>query len=495
MYNMQQQAGPMPGSVPMLPNMGAASGMLQNFMVSDPKQYLERLMEQGDSLSRGKWSNYVESLQDKWLKKTTSIMLENTDCWLNSLTETTLQRQVGNFDKYAFPMIRAIFPNLIANEIVSVQPMPGPISLVFFLDFLFGTNKGQIQAGETAFDAVAGPRDTRFYSSDDIDQEPLVNVPAGPGSVGPFNMNLAYLPVQRGTVQIIAGNQVAFDNGAGGFQGDGVAGNIDYDTGVISGLTYAGVVAGSTLITGTYRYDSEANDVIPQVDLQLTSSPVVARHRKLRTRWSIEAQAALRSLHGLDAQSELASFTAHEIKFEIDREIINDLFTIALAGQVNWSISVPPGISFTEHKLSFIDAVIELGNLIFLATRRGQANFLVTSVDVANVIESLPTFVAEAGALSTQKSTGVIRTGTLNNRWGCYKDPFLGQNLPNKRIWFGGYKGSSFLDAGYVYAPYLPLYTTPTIYLDDFIGRKGLGTAYGKKAVNPRFYATGQIVA
>lgn len=164
---------------------------------------------------------------------------------------------------------------------------------------------------------------------------------------------------------------------------------------------------------------------------------------------------------------------AEVIKLELDREIINDLYNFAQAGSVTWDKSVPPGVSYTEHKLSIIDAMISANNLVYAATKRAQTNWVVAGIQVCDVIESLPTFVPVPGSMGTQSNTGVIKTGTLNNRWAVYKDPFLTTNK-----WIQGFKGASFLDTGYVYAPYIPLYTTPTIILDDFIGRKGIGTQY-----------------
>ena len=56
-----------------------------------------------------------------------------------------------------------------------------------------------------------------------------------------------------------------------------------------------------------------------------------------------------------------------------------------------------------------------------------------------------------------------------------------------------GYKGDSYLDAGFVYCPYMPLYTTPTYVNDDFIFRKGLATSYGQVMLNNKLYAKGTI--
>lgn len=481
------------------PIMGAdPQSLVESAKKRGPQAAMGMMQAAGRSLAEGKWSKYCHKLKDPMQKAFTALLLERTDQWIRSksMDETTRVLQVGNFDKFAFPLVRAIYPNLIANEIVSVQPMAGPTSIIFYLDFVFGTNKGRTLAGSSAFDAVAGPANTKSYTSDDVPQESLGT---GDGVAVAFPGNLQFTPVRPGTVAItfvIAGvTFTAVDNGSGTLVGTSVAAGsvVNYASGAITLITTVAPDAGTNVLA-TYRYDTEANENIVQVDLQLTSSPVNARSRKLRARWSLESAQNLNALHGLDAEAELVGVQAELIKFEIDREIIEDLYNTALAGSVSWPKTVPAGISFTEHKLSFIDALIEGSNLIYRATRRGQANFLVVSTGVSNVIESQPTFVPIPGALQTPGTTGIIKIGTLNNRWTVYKDPFLGEGLSNPDVFLIGYKGSSFLEAGYVYAPYIPLYTTPTIVLDDFIGRKGMATQYGKRVVNARFYATGNIV-
>lgn len=293
--------------------------------------------------------------------------------------------------------------------------MSGPVSLIFYLDFLFGTNKGRIKAGQTAFDAISGPQDSRFYGSDDVADE--LSATGNGGQVN-FQFNLAHLPVRAGTVQITADAVTAFDDGNGLLTGAGIAAGstIDYVSGLVN-LTFTVAPAADVEILSTYRYDLEANDDVPQMDLLLTHSNVTAREKKLRARWSLEAAQNLNALHGLDAEAELVGVLAEQIKFEIDREVINDLFNLALSGNVAWPSAVPFGISFTEHKLSFIDASIEASNLIFQSTRRGQPNFMVVSVDMANIIETQPTFIPESGALETQSQTGVVKIGVLNNRY------------------------------------------------------------------------------
>jgi len=453
-----------------------------------------QLQTLGERLSETeRWKPYCEGLEgtDKGF---TALVLENQLAHWSNMNEVTKVLQVGNFDKYAFPMIRAVYPNLIANDLVSVQPMAGPVSLVFYLDYIYGSTKGGVTSGATAFNSLSGPTGNEFYTSETVDNETPTRTSGG-ADADAFVGSLGYTPVRPGTVsgsytETTSGTSRTFtDDGAGNLVGVGLGTcTVNYDTGALSIASSANDVDDSTLSI-TYQWASEGSESVPQLDLQLTSSPVIADVRKLKSRWSLEAAQNLNALHGLDAEAELVGVMAETVKLEVDREVINDIYNVAAAGATTWDKAVPPGISYTEHKLSLVDAFIENSNQIFSATKRGQPNWVVAGIKVCDVIEALPTFVPEPGALGTQQNTGVVKIGVLNNRWTIYKDPFF----PTSK-WMIGYKGNSFLEAGYVYSPYIPMYTTPTIILDDFLGRKGIATQYGKKVINGRYYATGQIL-
>ena len=458
-----------------------------------------------------KWKKMCEGLnglQRSW----TAILLENQSRWNaqnrpqlsmqgGELNETTKLLNIGQFDKFAFPIIRAIYPTLIANEIVSVQPMSGPTSLVFYLDYLIGTTKGNQALGSTFFDARTGPINSEFYSSATVPQLTLNNTAADPTVVNAFvspataNSFTGQLPIKpgtfSGTVVLTSGSVVVpfTDDGNGSLIGSAItAGStINYTTGAIS-LDIASAANASSMVV-SYDFDAEASTSIPMIDLQLTSSSVTAEVRKLKANWSLEAAQNLQALHGLDAEAELVGVLAEVIKYEIDRQVINDLFNFAGAGNVLWDKATPANISYAEHKLTLADAWIQGSQLIFQATKRGQGNFAVIGTSVANVIESHPQFKPESNAYNTQSNTGIVKLGKFLGRFDVYKDP----NFPVDK-WVMGYKGNSFMDAGYVFSPYIPLVTTPTVVLDDFLGRKGAMTQYGVKAINNKFYSTGQIL-
>lgn len=447
----------------------------------------------GNHLASTKWRDICEDaeapVEDPLRRYALAVMLENTERYISSLDETTRSVSIGDFQKFALPMVRAIFPELIANDLVSVQPMLGPVSLVFYMDMIYGSSKGKVRKGDTAFSSIArGPRNPT-YSSSQIDEEFITvgdNSQFGGGGTA-LTGTLTYGPIVGGSVVITDGTQVAADDGNGAFVGDCSAGAVDYQSGAITAFKFTNVPAANVQITATYSYDMEANAAIPQIDMVINHSPISARPRKLRANWSLEASYNLRSLHGLEAEVELTSALGAEIRFEIDQEIIDDLRRMAGSGSVYWNRTINGNVSFTEHKLSFIDSLVTASNLIHKQTGRGRATWIVCGENVASIIETLPGFVGNPG-MPNGMTKGAYRAGRLNGQWDVIKDPFYDDNS-----FLMGHKGMSFLEAGYVYAPYIPLYTTPTVVLDDFVARKGLATQYGKKAINPLFYVTGQI--
>lgn len=462
---------------------------------------LEQVQNLGDHLSESRlWKPFVEDIENDFQRRATSICLENTRRFLEGLDETTKAISIGDFQKYAFPLVRAIFPELVANQLVSVQPMLGPVSQVFYLDFVYGTTKGNVTRGQKVFDSIGLGPNNPFYSSPLVEGEVIGT---GTGSNPTFTPNLSYTPVRAGSLSITDGVSTLADDGNGNLVGDGT-GTVNYDTGAVS-ITFANNPANASPVSATYEYDMEGNSNIPEIDLILTSSPVIARPRKMKARWSLESAFNLRTLHGLEAEVELTSAVGAEIRFEVDREVILDLtnavpsFNLAPAWSKskvfkdtdNFSTATGSAdtVGYTEHLLSIVNQFVSAGNKIFASTGRATGQWVVIGLSVADVVETLPGFVPVPG-MPNGITKGVYMAGTLNGRWAIYKDPFYPANQ-----WLMGHKGSTFLEAGYIYAPYIPLYTTPMIVLDDFVGRKGLATQYGKKMVNPRFYSKGLVVA
>jgi len=128
----------------------------------------------------------------------------------------------------------------------------------------------------------------------------------------------------------------------------------------------------------------------------------------------------------------------------------------------------------------------KLSNRIHQLTLRGGANFMVVSPTVATIIESIPGFAANSNgdAADMEYAFGVQKAGQFNSRYTVYKNPYMTENTI-----LVGFRGKQFLEAGAVFAPYIPLIMTPLVYdPDTFVPRKGLLTRYAKKMVRPEYY-------
>ena len=100
---------------------------------------LRNLSEQRKTIIKN-WENsgLLEGL-NVGKKQNIAQLLENQASHM--LNEVTLDSSAGRFDTVAFPMVRRIFSRLLANEIVSVQPLALPSGLLFYMDARVSTNK------------------------------------------------------------------------------------------------------------------------------------------------------------------------------------------------------------------------------------------------------------------------------------------------------------------------------------------------------------------
>jgi hypothetical protein len=266
------------------------------------------------------------------------------------------------------------------------------------------------------------------------------------------------------------------------------AGSIDGYT----GTTLDDVLSG-TVFTGVFRrYEElEFEDKIGEVSFDLESVTVSVTERKLRAQWSPELAQDVAAFHNIDAEAELTALLSEQVAAEIDREILRDLRKGA-AWNLRWDYNgwrrLQQTTSYTQKdwNQTLITAINQLSAQIHKSTLRGGANWIVVSSEVSAIFDDLEYFhVSNASPEQDQYNMGIERVGTLAGRYQVYRDPYF---PPNQVLI--GHKGTSLLDTGYIYAPYVPLQLTPTMYNPfNFTPIKGIMTRYAKKMVNNRFYA------
>jgi len=502
-----------------------------------------------------KWekSGLLEGMDNEWQRSGMATLLENQARQLiseNSKTSPNAGGGVGDeeWSGVALPLVRRVFGNIVAQELVSVQPMNLPSGLVFYLDFKYGTTAG------------------KFTAAGSIHGKTGANTPSG--SSAPFGEDSGLYGVGRYGYSISASTAtVAFGNVVGGTKAS--MKDLDFNsdvsasmatghaffkvTGSISGLTRPDKLAirswditgpatsnlkelpqfrsvsGNTLTlivsssavakaTGSFTVDYVQETTagnrgdfedrvgnatvdqlsIPEVNLEMRSLPIVAKTRKLKAVWSPELAQDLNAYHSVDAEAELTSMLSDYISMEIDLEILDMLISDAQtvdywsakagedydAGDNSFATTTFYGTRFEWYQ-TLVSKIQKVSNEIHRLTLRGGANFVVVAPKVATILESLPGYVSQPGdGGNDQFGMGISKVGQAAGRYTVYKNPYMTENSI-----LVGFRGSNFLETGAVYSPYVPLITTPLVYdPSDFTPRKGVMTRYAKKMIRPEFY-------
>jgi hypothetical protein len=558
------------------------------------------LAQEGAALI-GKWeqTGLLEGLHNDHVRNGMARLLENQ---AKELLRETSSMQVGDVEGFAavaFPLVRRVFGALIANELVSVQPMSLPSGLIFFLDFVFSANIGGGNAGEPR---LGNPLDTSIYGQGRVGAQIISGALLNSGSTpqqGPYALNngyssptgsqLIYLANVAGGDQVsgtfgstsnlldqlcqydpdlVSGSTVvcvmsitssglanfnyddlvaltigtgsnsldanagALANGtfhqrrltsfSGSARGTGATLNVVFtnDTGrnlsgIMSDITGGALTVtwprrdvfatGGALgsVVGATPWSLEGSDYIPEIDIKIDSVAVTAITKKLKAKWTPELGQDLNAYHNLDAEVELTQILSEQIALEIDQEILTDLikgatadtrywsrspgqFVVAATGVARSNSSGPPDFTgnVSEWYETLVEAINDVSAQIHRKTLRGAANFVVCGPEVANILEFTAGFRANVTADSDKGEIGAVKVGSLSKKFDVIVDPYFVRNLV-----LVGRRGSSFLESGYVYAPYVPLQTTPTIFgVEDFVPRKGVMTRYAKQMVRPDMY-------
>ena len=449
----------------------------------------------------------------------------------------------------ALPLVRKVFGQIAAKEFVSVQPMNLPSGLVFYLDFQYGTTKAPFTAGNSMYGDTDGNTPFgngatgglygagRFGYSINNTQSLAYTVVSS--SVDWYTDLQADSSVSQSYVAGASDQIVKLAIPVASFP--------DYDTRGVKAFYLSGALAdlpasatqypqftkvngsnieffvSSSVVEGStlkveyllQTKDNERGDFedgnnnlngdntpisIPEINIQMQSEAIVAKTRKLKAVWTPEFAQDLNAYHSLDAEAELTSIMSEYISLEIDLEILDMLIESANAGTEYWSAQNNLALASTgvvDADLGFYNSqgqwfqtlgtkIQKLSNIIHQKTLRGGANFLVCSPTVATIIESIPGFASnsDGDAAKMSYAFGVQKAGTINSRYTVYKNPYMTENTI-----LLGFRGGQFLEAGAVFAPYIPLIMTPLVYdPDTFTPRKGLLTRYAKKVVRPEFY-------
>ena len=526
--------------------------------------YRENLLESASPVKKQKeeaaklvtkWekSGLLEGMDNDWQRSGMATLLENQARQLiseNSKTSPSGGTGVGDeeWSGVALPLVRRVFGNIVAQELVSVQPMNLPSGLVFFLDFKYGNTFGKFNAGESLA-GKTGPNSPSgsvgpfgeggFYGEGrygyTVSASTLAVSTTGTATQASFqdidfNSELSASKTSVSSFYKVSIAKSSFVNPdlkavrAWNFAQAGIkvypqftkedGANISLIVSASNAESQEQAATGS--YTVNYLKDTTAGNRgdfedrigdanvdqlnIPEVNLEMRSLPIVAKTRKLKAVWSPELAQDLNAYHSVDAEAELTSMLSDYISMEIDLEILDMLigdaqtvdFWSAKSGE-DYDAGTKSFITTTFYGTRFewyqtlVAKLQKVSNEIHRLTLRGGANFIVVGPKIATILESIPGYMSAPGdgdATQQQFSMGVSRVGQAGGRYTIYKNPYMAENQI-----LVGFRGSNFLETGAVYSPYVPLITTPLVYdPSDFTPRKGVMTRYAKKMIRPEFY-------
>jgi hypothetical protein len=415
----------------------------------------------------------LPEIKDNYRKIVTAHMLENQEIAMReeahnvgsasllgeSTAPSTIAGNAQNFDPVLISLVRRTAPNLIAFDVMGVQPMSGPTGLVFALRPTYAKDVQGTPATGIA---------NAFY-----DEANSAFSAGGGVSVPPTTVTgTAYDDVAANALLANTFLRSSEDNGSG--------------------------VAQPTLseATGAALVDAEAwgnagtGNEIPSMSFNIDKSQVTAKTRALKAEYTVELAQDLKAIHGLDAETELANILTTEINAEINREIVRSIYYTAkesglvVAGtQSGGTLSAGSndldGRWLVERFKALVFHIEKQANQIAKETRRGKGNFIICSADVASALATAG--VLDPTAALTVDDTGSTFAGTIGAGLKVFIDPYT---IATDDFVVVGYKGTSTYDAGLFYCPYVPLQMVRAIGEDNFQPKIGFKTRYGM-GVNP----------
>jgi hypothetical protein len=533
--------------------MGTLNEAVKKLLTSENPKF--SLMQATKALV-SKWepSGLLEGIDREYDQHAMAVLLENQARQL--IDEASRTGTAANSEEWsgvALPLVRKIFGEIASKDFVSVQPMNLPSGLIFYLDFRYGTTKGGFTSATSIYgvtntagnpsgglygsgrfgytintqsvSAFGGTFSTAAWSSVNFNPDLSASISAGriielaiasssftrPDVEGVKAFRLVSVSSASGALTVVeqypayfkvaGANLVFYFSASAGPNGTNSTASVSY------------IQQPTETIRGDFEQSSfnvpapsTADDIgIPEINVAMNSVPIVAKTRKLKAIWTPEFAQDLNAYHSIDAEAELTAMLSEYISMEIDLEILDMLIVNALTTEY-WSAEV--GAEYSAASGIFVPSAAtnsnaytkmtwfqtlgtklqKVSNKIHQKTMRGGANFMVCSPEVATIAESIPGFAADTDGDKMKFAMGVQKIGAINNRYNVYKNPYMLDN-----IILMGFRGTQFLETGAVYAPYVPLITTPLVYDPvSFTPRKGVMTRYAKKIVRPEFF--GKVV-
>lgn len=408
-----------------------------------------------------------------------AIVLENQENAMKHMKEegTLISSVFGTTPENVVRIIRLAYPNSVRGELFREWAMETARDSIYYLNPVYGKTLRGATAGNNIYDIGEG----------DYPTEVMVTKATMASAVGTI-ASLDVAPIRPFTVKVEAdGAIVGVDDGAGNLIGTGLDASaentINYTTGATK-FTLATVPTDAGSVQIRYNYDSEVEanfDQLGSVELQLKAYQFRAIPHPLYVKWTKMTELLLNTTLDIDAEEQLISAAADEIKKALDFQAVGLAYRSAKANTgVVFDCKQATGESEISRMTAFSKAIDAAGDAMLDEINRGGVTKLVGSPDAITKIK----LHARFSAANRQPKVGIYREGSLDGI-DVYKAPTT--VIPSKTI-LAIYKNElQPEDVSVAFGTLIPLYRTQTLEHSNFVTETGLSNFGDAKVLNGKY--------
>ena len=396
-------------------------------------------------------------------KLTTAKCLDNINKFINEAFNNSVGTQrsdLGMWKKFSMNLTNVALPNLIAHDLVIVQPMSSMSGYVTYIKYTAGSNKGATEQGKPLMSPFAlGKVDPDYTSARVVETitEGMTKVAWGPVVVSTMTHK------KDGTCESV--NLFKFLDA----EGNVLAGGTMNEDGTFT------APEGAVKVAYVYNNVVIPQNDIPVVNAEIDAIPLIAKARRIAVYYSQIAAFQAKTDYGIDLGDQLAEKAVGELSYEIDTEITNLLCDHAEeSSELVWSRTLPIGVSKTEHYEGFSEIVSIASQIIYDRTQKFAPNYMLIASDVLPILKFVRGFSgAPAGTIN-----GPYFAGTFDNL-----KVFVTPNIEAGKFVIG-VNGDDMMSSAAVYAPYMAIVPTQLLQYADGGTSQGWSTLYDLKPLS-----------
>lgn len=414
--------------------------------------------------------SHINESMSNFKKVAIAKCLDNVAKYVNESFENSVGTQradLGAWKRFALNLTTCALPNLIAFDLVIVQPMSSISGYITYVQYTAGTNKGATAQGDVLNDPFRLGKVDTTYTSERVVETVKTDAQG--------KATLAWAPVVN--TETVKPEVV----GAEGI-------TIEVEDAKTGAVKFSGSDVNEKEFKVRYVYD---NVVIPQNDLPLVnveikSIPLVAHARRVAVYYSQIAAFQAKQDYGFDLESQLQEKAVGQLAYEIDTEITDLLINNAASDEdLVWSKTLPHGVSKAEHYEGFTEIIEIARQRIYDRTKRFAPNYMLIASNILPIL----TFIKGFSAAPTGSINGPYFAGTLNGL-----KVFVTPNIQAGKFVIG-VNGDDMMSSAAVYAPYMTVIPSSLLQFADGGNSKGWATLYALELLNKDLLISGRITA